>query len=82
LGQTNYVVQVFFRVGWPKSGNVRLINKKFGLAQSPTPRGLLEKGALIVRILSLMQTEYDALGEEIERLKKTLNLNSASYALR
>jgi hypothetical protein len=29
-----------------------------------------------------MQTEYDALGGEIERLKKTLNLNSASYALR
>ena len=70
LGRLNYVLRALVDKGWVKVGNFTRSQHKLGYAYLLTPRGLEAKARLTQSFLARKMREYDALRDEIERLKR------------
>lgn len=70
LGRLNYALRALVDKGWVKVGNFRRSPHKLGYAYLLTPRGLEAKARLTKSFLARKMREYDALRDEIERLKR------------
>ncbi|MBN1379010.1 MAG: MarR family EPS-associated transcriptional regulator [Gammaproteobacteria bacterium] len=70
LGKVNYCVQALAEKGWIKMGNFYRSQNKQAYLYQLTPRGLREKAAMTLRFLHRKEAEYQALHQEIERLRK------------
>lgn len=70
LGRLNYALRALVDKGWVKVGNFSRSPHKLGYAYLLTPRGLDAKARLTKRFLARKMHEYDALRDEIERLRR------------
>ncbi|MEK8088975.1 MarR family EPS-associated transcriptional regulator [Thermithiobacillus plumbiphilus] len=70
LGKTNYCLKALINKGWIKAGNFRRNpQKRATYAYLLTPSGIEEKARVTVSFLQRKMGEYDALREEIARLR-------------
>lgn len=72
LGSINFCFQALMEKGWIKMQNFSQSRHKLGYAYLLTPSGITEKSKLTASFLKRKVVEYDALKEEIERLKSEL----------
>ncbi len=72
LGKANYLLRALLDKGLLKAHNFRSSQNKLAYAYLITPQGLAEKAALTRGYLERKSEEYEALREEIERLKAEL----------
>lgn len=79
LGKVNYCLKALIEKGWVKAGNFRRNPDRRVYAYLLTPRGVEEKARVTVRFLRYKMAEYDALREEIERLRGEVT-DSNGYA--
>lgn len=70
LGKLNFALRALMDKGWVKVGNFSRSQHKLGYAYLLTPRGIEAKARLTKRFLIRKMGEYDALREEIERLRR------------
>lgn len=75
LGSINYCLQALMEKGWIKMQNFSRSAHKMGYVYLLTPAGIAEKSMLTARFLQRKMNEYDALREEIEKLKSELPLS-------
>jgi EPS-associated MarR family transcriptional regulator len=76
LGKANYLLRALLDTGLLRVGNFRTSRHKIAYAYLITPRGLAEKAELTRGYLERKSLEYEALREEIERLKAELDMNA------
>ena len=76
LGKANYLLRALLAKGLLKAHNFRSSQNKLAYAYVITPRGLAEKAALTRGYLERKSEEYEALRDEIERLKADLKLEN------
>ena len=69
LGKANYVLRALLGKGFVKIQNFRNSSNKRGYAYLLTPEGVAAKAELTRHFLARKMEEYDALWQEIERLK-------------
>jgi EPS-associated MarR family transcriptional regulator len=69
LGKVNYCVRALMEKGWIKAANFKNSRNKIAYMYLLTPRGLEEKGRLTRRFLQIKMREYQALKDEIERIR-------------
>jgi EPS-associated MarR family transcriptional regulator len=69
LGKANYVLRALLAKGFVKVQNFRQSSNKRGYAYLLTPEGVAAKADLTRQFLARKIDEYDALRQEIERLK-------------
>jgi EPS-associated MarR family transcriptional regulator len=69
LGKANYVLRALLAKGFVKFHNFRNSSNKRGYVYLLTPAGASAKAQLTRQFLALKLKEYDALREEIERLR-------------
>lgn len=69
LGSMNYCLQTLMEKGWVKLQNFSQSGHKMGYVYLLTPAGIAEKSMLTARFLMRKMEEYEALREEIEKLK-------------
>jgi EPS-associated MarR family transcriptional regulator len=69
LGKANYCINALIRRGLVKVRNFQNSKNKAAYAYLLTPRGIEEKAEVTIRFLRMRMAEYDALAQEIERLK-------------
>ncbi len=72
LGKANYLLRALLDKGLLKAHNFRSSQNKLAYAYLITPRGLAEKAALTRGYLERKSEEYEALREEINKLKLDL----------
>lgn len=72
VGGVNYCLNALMEKGWVKMKNFAQSKNKFGYIYVLTPRGVGERAALAQRFLARKMAEYEALREEIERLRLEL----------
>ena len=70
LGKVNYCLKSLIERGWIKANNFKNSKNKLAYAYLLTPKGIEQKGRITVRFLKRKMNEYEALKDEIERLKK------------
>ena len=70
LGKINYALRALVDKGWVKVGNFSRSQHKLGYAYLLTPRGIEAKAKLTQAFLARKMREYDALRDEIERLRR------------
>lgn len=75
LGKVNYCLKALVEKGWVKVNDFKKHNNKLAYAYFLTPHGMEEKARITVRFLKRKMAEYDALKEEIERLREEVKLN-------
>ena len=80
VGSANYVVRALIEKGLVKVANFRAAEDKRRYSYILTPKGLAEKGALTGRFLVKRLKEYEALREEIEKLRSEDRLRSGEGA--
>ena len=73
LGKINYCIKALIDVGHIKLNNFVKSKNKSRYAYVLTPAGLKEKVKVTVRFLNAKQEQYDALKDEITRLKEEVN---------
>jgi EPS-associated MarR family transcriptional regulator len=73
LGRINYALRALIDKGWVKVGNFRRSKHKLRYAYLLTPSGIEAKARLTRAFLKRKLREYDALREEIERLKQEVD---------
>jgi EPS-associated MarR family transcriptional regulator len=76
LGKTNYLLRALLDKGLLKARNFRNSQNKLAYAYLITPGGLAEKAALTRGYLERKSQEYEALRDEIERLKAELDVGT------
>jgi EPS-associated MarR family transcriptional regulator len=76
LGKANYLLRALLDKGLLKANNFRNSQNKLAYAYLVTPGGLAEKAALTRGYLERKSQEYEALRDEIERLKAELDLKA------
>lgn len=69
LGKVNYCLKSLVERGWIKAANFRNSQNKLAYMYLLTPRGIEEKTRVTVRFLQIKMREYEALGQEIERIR-------------
>ncbi len=69
LGKVNYCLKGLIEKGLLKARNFRNSDSKLQYAYVLTPKGLREKVRITQRYLARRMAEYEALKEEIERLR-------------
>jgi EPS-associated MarR family transcriptional regulator len=69
LGKVNYCLRSLVERGWIKAANFRNSQNKMAYMYLLTPRGIEEKARVTVRFLQIRMREYEALGQEIERIR-------------
>jgi EPS-associated MarR family transcriptional regulator len=72
LGKTNYMLRALLDRGLLKVRNFRNSENKLAYAYFVTPGGLAEKAALTRGYLERKSQEYEALRDEIDKLKLEL----------
>ena len=72
LGKTNYLLRALVEKGLLKARNFRNSQNKLAYAYLLTPQGMAQKGALTRSYLERKTAEYEALKDEIERLRADL----------
>ncbi len=70
LGRLNYALRALVDKGWVKVGNFSRNPHKLGYAYLLTPRGISAKTRLTKAFLARKMSEYDALREQIEHLRR------------
>jgi EPS-associated MarR family transcriptional regulator len=70
VGKINYCLKALIDRGLVKANNFRNSQNKRAYLYVLTPKGLSEKSRNAVRFLRRKTAEYEALREEIERLKR------------
>jgi EPS-associated MarR family transcriptional regulator len=70
LGKVNFCVQALIEKGLVKARNFRNSKNKSAYMYYLTPRGFDEKARLTVSFLRRKTAEYEALTQEIERLRR------------
>lgn len=69
LGKVNFCLRALIDKGLLKANNFRNNQNKRAYAYFLTPKGLEEKARITVQFLRLKMAEYEALDQEIERLR-------------
>lgn len=69
LGKANYCLRALIEKGFVKAENYRKSNNKTAYLYLLTPSGIAEKAVLTRRFLARKVSEYEALQQEIERLR-------------
>ena len=77
LGKVNYCINALIKKGWVKARNFQKSKNKLGYAYLLTAKGLDEKSRITLKYLKIKQTEYDALVEELDALRKEVALISS-----
>lgn len=72
LGSINYCFQALVEKGWIKMQNFSQSKHKLRYAYLLTPAGVSEKSKMTAEFLKRKLAEYEALQQEIERLKSEL----------
>ena len=70
LGKANYCLKALIEKGLVKANNFKNSANKLAYFYVLTPRGIEAKAKISVRFLQRKVAEYEALGEEIEQLRK------------
>ena len=73
LGKTNYLLRALVEKGLLKARNFRNSQNKLAYAYLLTPSGLAHKAELTRGYLERKTAEYEALKDEIERLRADLS---------
>jgi len=68
----NYCLKALIDKGWVKMKNFANSKNKFGYIYVLTPSGVSEKAAITHRFLQRKMAEYEALREELDKLKREL----------
>ena len=76
LGKANYLLHALLDKGLLKARNFRNSQNKLAYAYLVTPGGLAEKAALTRGYLERKAQEYEALRDEIERLRAELGIGT------
>ena len=76
LGKANYLLHALLDKGLLKARNFRNSQNKLAYAYLVTPGGLAEKAALTRGYLERKSQEYEALRDEIERLRAELGIGT------
>jgi len=82
LGKLNFALRALVDKGWVKVSNFSRSQHKLGYAYLLTPRGIKAKAKLTRTFLARKMREYDALRDEIERLKSELSAASNKHTER
>ena len=69
LGKVNYCLKNLIQKGFIKINNFKNSNHKLQYSYLLTPKGIEEKAKLTIEYLKLKTEEYNALKEEVERIK-------------
>ena len=69
LGKVNYCLKSLIQKGFVKINNFKNSNHKLQYSYLLTPKGIEEKAKLTIEFLKLKTEEYNALKEEVERIK-------------
>ena len=72
VGGLNYCLKALMEKGLVKMKNFANSKNKFGYIYVLTPSGVSEKAAITHRFLQRKMTEYEALREELDKLKREL----------
>jgi EPS-associated MarR family transcriptional regulator len=70
LGAVNFCIKALIAVGHVKINNFRGAKSKWGYAYLLTPAGTTEKLILAQQFLKRKMDEYDALGQEIDAVRR------------
>jgi EPS-associated MarR family transcriptional regulator len=73
VGKLNYCLRATIEKGWVKAQNFRRSDSKLAYAYLLTPSGVSAKIRMAREFLIRKESEYEALLEEIERLRKEVN---------
>ena len=74
VGKTNYCLSALVEKGLVKINNFRRANNKLAYAYLLTPGGIEEKARVTVSFLQRKMLEYAALHEEIEALRREMQV--------
>ena len=69
LGKVNYCLKSLIQKGFVKINNFKNSNHKLQYSYLLTPTGIEEKAKLTIEFLKVKTEEYEALKEEVERIK-------------
>jgi EPS-associated MarR family transcriptional regulator len=69
LGKVNYCLRALVDKGWLKAANFKNSRNKSAYTYLLTPRGIEEKARVTSRFLQLKLREYEALKDEIEKIR-------------
>ena len=69
LGKVNYCLKNLIQKGFVKINNFKNSNHKLQYSYLLTPTGIEEKTKLTIEFLKVKTKEYEALKEELERIK-------------
>ena len=69
LGKVNYCLKSLIQMGFVKISNFKNSNHKLQYSYLLTPAGIDEKTKLTIEFLKVKTKEYEALKEEVERIK-------------
>ena len=69
LGKVNYCLKSLIQKGFVKINNFKNSNHKLQYSYLLTPTGIEEKTKLTIEFLKVKTAEYEALKEEVERIK-------------
>ncbi len=72
LGKVNYCLQSLVQRGWVKARNFKNSRNKAAYMYFLTPRGIEAKAKVAARFLQIKMNEYDALRDEINRIRAEL----------
>ena len=70
LGTVNYCLKSLMERGWIKASNFKNSRNKVAYMYLLTPRGIEAKAGVTVRFLQRKMREYEALRDEIERIRE------------
>lgn len=80
LGKVNYCLKALIEKGLLKANNFRTSDNKRAYMYYLTPKGLEEKSKVTIRFLGRKLADYEALTQEIERLRTEAQLELARYS--
>ena len=69
LGKVNYCLKSLIQKGFVKINNFKNSKHKLQYSYLLTPKGIEEKTKLTIEFLQVKTKEYEALKEEVERIK-------------
>ena len=69
LGKVNYCLKSLIQRGFVKINNFKNSNHKLQYSYLLTPKGIEEKTKLTIEFLKVKTEEYEALKEEVEKIK-------------
>lgn len=72
LGKTNYCLRALIEKGYVKAVNFQNNPRKLGYMYQLTPQGIAAKARITARFLKRKLEEYEAIEQEIARLKAEL----------